>query len=128
MSQNFDGKSAVGDFKKGLDSLDFKSFYTTNTGRINRQPYLFYFVIPAIVANIVLGIIAFFVPFVAYLSYLVVLAGICPGVKRLHDLNYTGWLYLLTLLPVIGLILIIILCAKPGIVGANQFGEDPLKG
>jgi uncharacterized membrane protein YhaH (DUF805 family) len=146
MSQNFDAKSAVGDFKQGLNSLDFKSFFTTHTGRINRKPYLFYYVIPAIAVSIVVSIIGgiltaiFANPegtsivvlivnlLVGILSIIVSLAGICPTIRRLHDLNYSGWLILLGLVPVVAIVLVILLCAKPGTVGANQYGEDPLKG
>jgi uncharacterized membrane protein YhaH (DUF805 family) len=117
-----------------LESLDFKSFFTSNTGRINRKPYLFYYFLPAIAAAIILNILGVIIlslipvlsPIFSLLSLAIALAGIMPGVKRLHDMNYSGLLYLLILVPIANLVLIILLCAKQGSVGPNQFGEDPL--
>lgn len=45
------------------------------------------------------------------------------AVRRLHDINKSGWFLLLPFIPIIGLVYIIYLLAKPGDVGDNQYGS-----
>jgi uncharacterized membrane protein YhaH (DUF805 family) len=134
MDQNFGGKPSAGNafdnYKEELKNLDYKLFFTSYDKRINRRPYIFYYFLPAIVVNIVLsiivGIIPILLPLYALLCIAISLAGIMPAVKRLHDLNYSGWLYLLVFVPIANLVLIILLLAGKGTAGPNKFGEDPL--
>ncbi|MDD1017292.1 DUF805 domain-containing protein [Pseudomonas rubra] len=46
-------------------------------------------------------------------------------VKRLHDLNWSGWLCWLVLLPWVGNILLLLLLVMPGNRGENRFGPAP---
>jgi uncharacterized membrane protein YhaH (DUF805 family) len=49
---------------------------------------------------------------------------ICITVKRLHDMDATGWLSIpVVIIP----IAVILVGAFPGTVGPNQFGPDPLE-
>ena len=43
-------------------------------------------------------------------------------IKRLHDLGYSGWYYLLMMVPLIGSILLLFISLKPGKADANKFG------
>ncbi|MEM9668949.1 MAG: DUF805 domain-containing protein [Pseudomonadota bacterium] len=56
------------------------------------------------------------------------LAAIIPsisiGVRRLHDTDKSGWLILIGLIPIIGLILLYFFCQR-GTDGANTYGNDP---
>lgn len=45
------------------------------------------------------------------------------AVRRLHDINKSGWFLLLPFVPIIGLVYVIYLLAKPGDVGDNQYGS-----
>lgn len=47
-------------------------------------------------------------------------------VRRLHDLNRTGTLFLVSFIPVVGLIFLVYLFFAEGQVGQNKYGEDPL--
>ena len=47
------------------------------------------------------------------------------GAQRLHDANLSGWLLLLSLIPVVGSFFPILLTLVPGSVGANQYGPPP---
>ena len=49
--------------------------------------------------------------------------GIMPGIKRLHDLGVTGWLVVLSAVPVLGYILFFILQFVPGTEGMNKYGS-----
>ncbi len=43
-------------------------------------------------------------------------------IRRLHDLNQSGWLWLLVLVPLINVIMILVLLFAPGTAGANKHG------
>jgi uncharacterized membrane protein YhaH (DUF805 family) len=44
------------------------------------------------------------------------------GVQRLHDIGWSGWLWLLNLVPVVGGVFALLLLVVPGTTGANRFG------
>jgi len=58
------------------------------------------------------------------------LAGIIPmiavTVRRFHDQDKSGWMYLLSFIPYAGGIIIIIFMCLKGTDGDNRFGPDPL--
>ena len=62
-------------------------------------------------------------------SGLVGLALLLPGlglcVRRLHDINRSGWWVLITLIPLVGEIIFIVWAATKGDEAANDFGEVP---
>lgn len=47
------------------------------------------------------------------------------NVQRLHDLGWSGWLWLINLVPFVGSIFPFILLIAPGNTGANQYGPPP---
>lgn len=55
----------------------------------------------------------------------VLLPGIAVSVRRLHDINRSGWWLLLVFIPVIGAIWLIVLMATDGKPGQNQYGINP---
>lgn len=63
----------------------------------------------------------------------IIIPGIALFIRRLHDINQTGWIYLglvvASVIPVIGFIasiaMIVIACI-PGTKGPNKYGPDPL--
>jgi uncharacterized membrane protein YhaH (DUF805 family) len=65
----------------------------------------------------------------------IIIPSISLFVRRLHDINQTGWIYLglflMGFIPVVGLIAsiaqIVIACI-PGTVGPNKYGADPKGG
>jgi uncharacterized membrane protein YhaH (DUF805 family) len=50
---------------------------------------------------------------------------IAVQVRRLHDLDKSGWWVLLGLIPLIGIIVLIYWYVQPGTPGANRFGPPP---
>jgi uncharacterized membrane protein YhaH (DUF805 family) len=64
----------------------------------------------------------------AIFSLAVLLPGIAVSVRRLHDLDRTGWWVLLALVPVVGIIVLLIWFCSKGTDGSNQYGSDPLAG
>ncbi|WP_248795397.1 DUF805 domain-containing protein [Pseudomonas sp. MWU13-2105] len=47
------------------------------------------------------------------------------AVQRLHDIGWSGWLWLLTLVPFVGSLFPFVLMFCPGNSGANQYGAPP---
>lgn len=60
---------------------------------------------------------------------LYVLASIIPAiavtVRRLHDINKSGWWYFISMVPVVGGIWLLILMCTDGTNGPNAYGPDP---
>ena len=52
------------------------------------------------------------------------LPSLAVAVRRLHDVNCTGWLLLLAFIPLGGLLLFILACV-PGTQGGNKYGPGP---
>lgn len=79
----------------------------------------------------IVGVILLVLPFYAW-AILTSVAGFCVTIRRLHDLNLSGWFYLiflvLFLIPLINFLawigLIVVMCL-PGTKGPNKWGEDP---
>ena len=97
--------------------------------RSSRSEYwywaLFAFLV-SIVANIIDGII-FGGPVLAGLVGLgLIIPGIAVGVRRLHDIDRSGWWYLIVFVPLIGVLVLIYWFVQPGTTGDNEFGSDPL--
>ena len=60
---------------------------------------------------------------IAYLA--IIIPSIAVGIRRLHDLDKSGWFYLLALVPFVSLVLLFWFCQK-GTTGSNTYGSDPL--
>jgi uncharacterized membrane protein YhaH (DUF805 family) len=56
------------------------------------------------------------------------LPSLAVGVRRLHDLDRSGWWMFLFLIPLIGAIVLIVWFCTQGTDGENRFGADPLGG
>ena len=67
------------------------------------------------------------VPWLIYSLWLMI-PGLAVTVRRLHDLDKSGWNLLWSLIPVAGAIMLIIWYASEGTRGPNRFGPDPVAG
>jgi len=56
------------------------------------------------------------------------LPSLSVAIRRLHDIDKSGWWYLIGLIPLIGLIVLIVWFATDGTRGRNRFGADPKGG
>ena len=59
----------------------------------------------------------------AVIGMLVVSAQI--GVQRLHDMGWSGWLWLLNVVPIISSVFWIVMLVVPGPAGSNRYGPPP---
>ena len=104
----------------------------TTEGRLNRFAYLKYQVTLALISALV-GFLAsnadtFLLTVPAGIWSLVAcVGGVMLSIRRLHDLDKSGLMLLLVLIPLIDIIFLLYLWLAPGTVGRNRFGEDPLQ-
>lgn len=100
------------------------SHYVTFAGRAPRSEFWFwtlFVVIVSIVTTVIVGVgIAGLV-----VSLALLLPGISVAIRRLHDLDRTGW-WVLIAFTGIGMILLIVWDCMKGTTGSNRFGPDPL--
>jgi uncharacterized membrane protein YhaH (DUF805 family) len=76
-----------------------------------------------LVALVATGIILSIFSFTPIIYIFVRLIFIIPlSISRLHDIGYSGIVFLCTFLPIIGNILLIIMLCSPGIPEPNQYG------
>lgn len=66
-------------------------------------------------------------PKLSFLAVVVPLLGMqmLLAIRRCHDLGYSGWLYLLSWVPVAGIIFNVLLLFKQGEPRPNRYGEPP---
>ena len=104
------------------------SNYVNFSGRACRSEY-WYWILFIVIADIVTGIIdaALGIQLVTSIFGLVtLLPSLAIAIRRLHDLDRTGWWILLGLIPLIGWIILLIWYVTKGTDGPNRFGPDPL--
>ena len=51
--------------------------------------------------------------------------GLAVGARRLHDVGLSGWLLLLTFIPLIGGLFMFVVSLIPSQIGMNSYGRDP---
>ena len=107
---------------------NFKNYFVIS-GRASRSEYWWFylFLVVMITAS---NFIDFFVgfPIFALSTILIFLSPfICVSIRRLHDVNKSGWWYLIVLVPFIGPLYILYLFVIKGTDGDNDFGADPLE-
>jgi uncharacterized membrane protein YhaH (DUF805 family) len=110
--------------------------YVGFSGRAARSEYWYwvlFIVLLSIVALLIdLTLFGFNTTGVNPISVIVSLATLLPNlavsVRRLHDIDRSGWWVLLVLIPLIGGIVLIVWACMRGTVGTNRFGPDALEG
>lgn len=107
--------------------------YVTFSGRASRSEY-WYWVLFALLVAMAAGILdsAIFPglqpqPIGGVTSLILFLPGLAMAVRRLHDIDRTGW-WVLVAFTIIGLILLFVWACMRGTPGSNRFGSDPLRG
>ena len=53
------------------------------------------------------------------------LPSLAVSVRRLHDLDKTGWWFLIALVPLVGSLVLLVFYCMEGTKGPNRFGADP---
>jgi len=104
------------------------SNYVNFSGRAIRSEY-WYWILFIILGDIVTGIIDWAIGAQVTTSLFglaTLLPNIAVAIRRLHDLDRTGWWILLSLIPIVGWIILLIWYCTRGTDGSNRFGPNPL--
>jgi uncharacterized membrane protein YhaH (DUF805 family) len=106
------------------------SKYATFTGRAARPEY-WYWVLFTVLASLVCEFIDKVMLALAFsavhslFTLVILLPSIAVGVRRLHDIDKSGWWLLIGFVPILGMIVLIIFAVRPGTEGPNRFGPAP---
>ena len=112
------------------------SNYVTFSGRAQRSEYWWFVLfaaltsVAAMILDNLLGLTWDTVgdgPIQTLAGLALLLPGISVAVRRVHDLDRTGWWVCIFLIPIIGVIIFLFFACRRGTDGANRFGPDPLR-
>lgn len=116
-------------FKNGFNTYFveyLKNNYATFDGRVSRRQY-WMFTLYSMLVSIAFNIAIAILPFLAILSLIYALALIVPSisliVRRLHDINLSGWFFLIAFIPVLGGLALLFLFCMPGDAEDNKYGS-----
>ena len=104
------------------------SNYVNFFGRACRSEYWFW-ILFTIIAQIATGIIDAVIGMdvtTALFGLATFLPSLAVGIRRLHDIDRTGWWIFIWFIPIVGWIILIIWYCTKGTDGPNRFGPDPL--
>ena len=108
--------------------------YADFNGRARRKEYwMFYlfsliFSVTAIILDNVLGIAIEGIgygPLYLIFALAVMIPNLAVMVRRLHDVNKSGWMFLVALIPIAGAIWLLVLLCTEGDHGDNKYGPNP---
>jgi uncharacterized membrane protein YhaH (DUF805 family) len=108
--------------------------YAVFSGRSRRKEY-WYFVLFVVIISIVLSIIdGLFGTYhrstgagllSSIFSLAVLIPSIAVSVRRLHDIDRTGWWVLISLVPLVGWIVLLVFHVQDSTPGTNRYGPNP---
>lgn len=116
----------------------FKELFFTSKGRLNRKSYIYRSLFLSLVLCVVQGVLTFAANTIGALELLFAavafgfslfsfVSNIMMDVRRLHDLDLSGWWMLLMLVPLVNFFFALYMLFFKGTDGPNQYGEDPLQ-
>lgn len=116
----------------------FKELFFTSKGRLNRKSYIYRSLFLSLVLCIVQGVLTFATNTIDALELLFAVvafgfslfsfvSNIMMDVRRLHDLDLSGWWMLLMLVPLVNIFFALYMLFFKGTEGPNQYGDDPLQ-
>lgn len=109
------------------NDVTIKEKFFNYKGRLNRKRYFLRTLIASILLGLVAGILSLISPVLAFPVYILsAIVGVMLAIRRCHDLNKSGWFYLLLLIPIVNIFVGLYLLFAKGTIGPNQYGPDPL--
>lgn len=85
-------------------------------------------IIISLVLSFIVGVIAkvtklkIYDIFTTIYALFLLIPGIAQEVRRMHDVNKSGWYVLLDLIPIVGWILVLVAVCSPSVVENNNYG------
>ena len=98
--------------------------YSNFDGRAPRSEYWYFhlFLLLAMMAGVLTG------PFIIGVGLVLLVPTLAVNVRRLHDIDRSGWFIFIALIPLVGPIVLLVWHCERGTLGFNRFGPDPLFG
>ena len=104
--------------------------YADFHGRARRAEFWQFYIIHALV---MIGLVftssvispRFYIPVMFGYSLFALVPCLAVTVRRLHDIDKSGWWILIKMVPIIGQLIFLIFLATEGTYGPNYYGEDP---
>lgn len=107
--------------------------YAVFSGRSRRKEY-WYFVLFVVIISVVLSIIDASIGTYSrssgagllsgLFSLAVLIPSIAVSVRRLHDIDRTGWWVLISLVPLVGWIVLLVFHVQDSTPGSNRYGPN----
>ncbi|WP_196607176.1 DUF805 domain-containing protein [Pectinatus frisingensis] len=120
-----------------INISDISKLYFSTHGRLNRKPYLIrrlkLFIGPVVLLSIIANVskinilYEIFETLFLILIMLLFVSTFMLSVRRLHDLNHSGWFTVFMVIPILSLIINVYMLFFSGTNGANDYGNDPLE-
>ena len=104
--------------------------YTNFSGRSTRSDYWYVYLANLLIAFgtaficSILGIIEVFLVFYTIYSLATFIPSIALAIRRMHDINMSGWWYFIVLVPIIGPIIILIFLDTDSVNENNKYGKN----
>ena len=101
--------------------------YSDFNGRARRKEYWMFtflnmiFAFGSVLIDSMIGNPIFYIIYVLAMF----IPGLAVSVRRLHDVGKSGWMILITLVPLIGAIWLIVLMVTDSNPAENQYGPNP---
>ncbi len=111
--------------------------YADFKGRARRKEYWMFMLFHLLIICVLAGIAAavemegmenFLLGSVGCYYLATIIPSLAVTVRRLHDVGHSGWMYLVSFIPLIGPFWILVLTVSEGDRGTNQYGPDPKVG
>ena len=111
-------------FMEAIKSGIGKSF--TFSGRSSRSEY-WWWILASVLFQIICAIIALLgnIGIAAIFPVLLIPPTTTVIVRRLHDIEKSGWFFLIVLIPIVGILYLIYLFIQEGNVSENIYGSVP---
>lgn len=108
--------------------------YAVFGGRSRRKEYWF-FALFSVIISVVLSIIDSAIGTLdsstglgllsGIFSLAILIPSIAVSVRRLHDIDRTGWWFLISFVPLVGTIVLLVFAARDSTPGSNRYGPNP---
>ncbi|MBU6200710.1 MAG: DUF805 domain-containing protein [Acidobacteria bacterium] len=106
--------------------------YATFSGRARRSEY-WWFALTGVIVSIVLNVVGSISDGLNAVTGLVALVywlgtlipSLAVAIRRLHDTGRSGWMLLIGLIPLVGVIILIVFLASDSAKGSNTYGASP---
>ncbi|MBA7614686.1 MAG: DUF805 domain-containing protein [Calditrichaeota bacterium] len=108
--------------------LEVLKKYAVFSGRSQRKEYWMFYLFNIIIAfglGFIDGLVGGPGVLASIYGLAVLIPGIAVSVRRLHDTNRSGWLLLIALIPLIGVIVLLVFMVQDSQPDENQYGPNP---